>query len=129
MVWCLRQIPPMQVTRVRFLAPATKQDRCSNESTNLCSLYHCTQWASKRSLKFGKCVGLLDMLGKLYKCQHQHLYSRILTQNFEIDKIPADQIIPKWRCTTNIWNLAYWRLLSWCDDFLYFIFFWRFCYC
>ncbi len=35
-------------------------------SINQGSLYHCTLWASKRSLKVGQDVGLLDVLGKLY---------------------------------------------------------------
>ncbi len=25
-----------------------------------------------------KCVGLLDVLGKLYKCKQQHLYSKLI---------------------------------------------------
>ncbi len=51
-----------------------------NEKRVFPPLYHCTLWASKRSLKIGKCVGLLYVLGKLYKCQDQHLsclYSRL----------------------------------------------------
>ncbi len=44
-----------------------------------CSLYHCAQTLSKRSLMVSKCVDLLDMLGKLYK--YQHLYSRLIVVN------------------------------------------------
>ncbi len=41
--------------------------RLSNGSINPGSLYHDILWTSKRSLKVGKCVHLLDLLGKLYK--------------------------------------------------------------
>ncbi len=35
-------------------------------SISRASLYHCTLWASNKSLKVGKCVGLMDMFGMLY---------------------------------------------------------------
>ncbi len=39
------------------LVPTTRQDRYLNWFINRCSLYHCTLWTSKRSIKVGKCVG------------------------------------------------------------------------
>ncbi len=44
--------------------------------------YHRILWASKRSLKVGKCVGLLDVLDKLYKYQPQCLYSRLILVSY-----------------------------------------------
>ncbi len=39
-------------------------------------------------IKVGKCGGVLDVLGKLYKCQYQHVYSRLtLISHTEIQLI------------------------------------------
>ncbi len=55
---------PGVVRKKCLLAPATRQDRHLNGSINQGPLYHYTLWASKRSLKASKCVGLLDVLVK-----------------------------------------------------------------
>ncbi len=58
------------------VGPAIRQDRLSNGSINWGSLYNCSLWKSKRSLKVGKFVCLLEVLDKLYKCLDIHqIYS------------------------------------------------------
>ncbi len=54
----------------------------SNGSIKLGFLYNCTKLPNKRSLKVNKCVGLLDMLFKLYKCDH-HLYYRLTLVSYK----------------------------------------------
>ncbi len=49
-----------------YLAPSARQDNLLYWFINRNSLYHCTIWANKISLKVSKCVGLPDMLVKLY---------------------------------------------------------------
>ncbi len=52
------------------ISSAGRNKKCSwsllSDRINRSPLYHCTLWASKRSLKVNKCVGFLDVLRKLY---------------------------------------------------------------
>ncbi len=58
-------------------------NRCLTGAINWGSLYLCTLWVSNRFLKVSKCVGLQSVLGKLYKCQHQHLFSRLTLVSYK----------------------------------------------
>ncbi len=73
----------MQAAQVRFLMLVGNKmvvDTCYQTGetfeyvSKLRFLVPLLPMASKRSLKDRKCVGLLDILGKLYQCQQQLLY-------------------------------------------------------
>ncbi len=60
--WAVYTYVLWQLHKVKYIVGG----QCGQRSINWYALYHCTQRSSKRHLKVGKCVGLLDVLGKLY---------------------------------------------------------------